>query len=100
MKNIAIAFPNLRTQRAARLNKQKKIDFTAKIKKQPTQIGLFDYIETVNSISKDEFVQMIEPDGERLILKSDDDKKPTDELVEKATFGQLLGAVTKAGKPE
>ena len=94
-ENLAIAFPNLRTQRAARLNKQKKIDFQEKetSKKKPTQIGLFDYIETVNSISKEELVNITEPDYASLEL-------PTDELIEKANFGQILGAVTKAGKPE
>ena len=53
-ENLSIAFPNARTQRAARINSQKKLDLGQAPPIKPIQTTLFDYIETVNTPSKEE----------------------------------------------
>ena len=53
-ENIAIAFPNTRTQRAARMLNQKKLASKDEGISGTKQMGLFDYIETVNTPSKEE----------------------------------------------
>ncbi|MEB0262551.1 MULTISPECIES: P63C domain-containing protein [unclassified Mucilaginibacter] len=59
-QNIAIAFPNLRTQRAVRLKKQQSLNLTAKAQKEtPQQTSLFDFIETINTPPKEEFLERI-----------------------------------------
>lgn len=52
-ENIAIAFPNLRTQRAVRLNTKKSIE-KREIEKVARQQSLFDYYPTVNTPDKNE----------------------------------------------
>jgi hypothetical protein len=84
-ENIAIAFPNLRTQRAARLNKQRKLELKDKTKPETYQMGMFDFIETVNSSSKAEFEELVNPQVQPK-------KEPN--------FGNILGAVARAGKPD
>lgn len=59
-ENIAIAFPNLRTQRAVRLKKQKSLNMVSKDKEdRPRQVNLFDLIETANSPTKEEFAELV-----------------------------------------
>lgn len=61
-ENLAIAFPNARTQGAIRLKKQKekKAIESKGTAPSPSQLGLFDFIPTVNTISKDEIVTLPE----------------------------------------
>lgn len=59
-ENIAIAFPNTRTQRAIRLKKQQALNLSNKIQKEtPKQTSLFDFVETVNTPSKEEFSEIL-----------------------------------------
>jgi len=61
-ENLAIAFPNARTQGAIRLKdqRQKKVSENKESTPKPSQLGLFDFIPTVNTISKDEIVPLPE----------------------------------------
>ena len=61
--------------------------------------------ETANeqklTLDKIDFIKSVKKEKDSTFLEvKDGKKKTTDELTEKASFGQLLGAVTKAGKPE
>lgn len=62
-ENIAIAFPNLRTQRSVCLKKQQSLKQSNQDRIQrPQQVSLFDLIETANSPTKEEFAEIIKPD--------------------------------------
>jgi len=55
---------------------------------------------TPTKITGHQYLIFEEPNSQFVIPLEDIDKSKTDKLIEKSNFGQLLGAVTKAGKPE
>jgi hypothetical protein len=57
--NVSIAFPNSKTQRMARISANKAVNATDKIDTRFMQLDMFDFIETPNTISKEEFRKKI-----------------------------------------
>jgi hypothetical protein len=90
-ENIAIAFPNARTQRAIRLKQQKAISSSEKAVQPTEQLGLFDFIETVNTISKEE----LKPDKSSQNIPKKE--KPTSGLDE---LDEAIGEGLRKGKPD